>query len=474
MQIKKRNDSIVDFDMERIINAIEKAMSETHEGIDRKLAKRIADNIKKELDSNTAISSVEEIQDLVEKKLMDSNRKDVAKKYILYRELRSQNRTKRQTYTLLDDDFITNYKHAQSPMQPLGEFVFYRTYSRYLPEEKRREYWWETCRRAVEYNCSLVPNASKEEAQALYDNMFNLRQFLSGRTLWSGNTQTALTNPASQFNCSGMVINDFHCFKEICYLLMLGVGVGINIEQKYISELPKVRNNVQLVHKVYKPTAQHARKEITEYNADDNFMEIIVGDSKSGWSMAIDLFLQVFYNHDFKNIEMLLINYDNVRPYGEKLKTFGGKASGHEALIKIFDKLVKVLLKNNNGYKKLKPIDALDIATIIAEGIVVGGVRRSALLTLFDADDEDVMNAKKNLYMLDDKGVWVANQDIIHRMMSNNSVAYYSKPSLEELKQRFETIKVSAEGNFFNMQSALKRNPNAKVTNPCGKRLCLM
>jgi len=776
--VHKRDGRIVDFDFSRIVNVINKAMSETIDGVDEKLSKRIAESIKKEIVENDEIKTVEQIQDMIEEKLMGSNRKDVAKKYILFREFRNQNREENKDtesqYKLLDDEFISQYKHKPSPMTPLGEFVYYRTYSRWLPEQKRREYWWETCRRAVEFNCGLVDGVTKEEAQELFDNMFNLKQFLSGRSLWSGFTKASYANPASQFNCftgdteflskggirqfkdckdgelvsildgncgwseakvkhfdedeiveiklrrkgtkttkiikttknhiwfvrkfpkdthyieiktedlkigsilkmrtaycktkidmcpigiqhgivygdgnlekerdyclvklighkqellkyfyskdtwydktvdgtmvrqlpntwkklpdtsmnvqyikgflygllltdgrvgssiritqrteeevkyirglfemigmptsevtesvrtnsnygeyenpytfsifkeyiphdwndllketipekrdwiveeinyngdfektyciiesktnsftltsgihthncSFLVIDEFEAYKDICYLLMLGCGVGFSVEDKFVSQLPKVRGNVQLIHQPYRGLPKHKRKEVTDYTVISNVIEINVGDSKNAWSLAIDIFLKVFYDNDFQTIDNIIMNYDSVRPFGERLKTFGGQSSGHDALLKIIDKIHKVLTKNNKSYKKLKPIDAMDIANSIAEGIVVGGTRRSAQMCLFDSTDKEVMNAKSNLYTMDENGIWSANPDIVHRMMSNNSVTYYEKPNLDELRKRFETIRHSAEGNFFNMEAALKRNPNAKGTNP--------
>ena len=467
MKIEKRDGRVVDFDNERVTNAIEKAMLETVDGVDKKLSRRITDAIRKEIESNDLVNTVEDIQDLVEKKLMASDRKDIAKKYILYRELRNQNRGKRDSYTLLDNEFISKYKKIKPPMQPLGEFVYYRTYSRWLPEERRREYWWETCRRAVEFNCKLLPNTTKEEAQQLFDNLFNLRQFLSGRTLWTGYTKSSFENKASQFNCSFAVIDSFDIYKDICYLLMLGVGVGFSVERKYVSQLPKLRANVNIMHKPYTSLPKYKRKEVTDFQVAGDVLEINVGDSKNGWSSAIDLFLKVFYLHDFKTINTIIMNYDSVRPFGETLKTFGGKASGHDALLKIIDKTYKIITKNNIRGKQLTSIDAMDIANIIAEGIVVGGVRRSAQMCLFDHNDNEMMNAKSSLYTQDENGIWSANQEIIHRMMSNNSIAYYHKPDLDELRERFEVIKHSAEGNFFNMENALKRNVYAKGSNPC-------
>ena len=355
----------------------------------------------------------------------------------------------------------------ESPMSELGNFVYYRTYSRYLPDKKRREYWWETVARSVDYNCSLQESTTREEAEELFDNMFHLRQFLAGRTLWSGGTKTAYLHPISQYNCSGIALDNFDAYKDICYLLMLGVGVGFTAEKKHIQKLPKVRGNIKVIHEDYTPFSNRKmRKESTEFNIAGDVMEIVVGDSKLGWANAIDLLIKVFYSIDFNYVNFVMINYNSVRPNGEPLRTFGGTASGHEALKTVLEKTTKILLKDNNGYKKLRPIEAMDIANIIAEGIVVGGVRRSAQMAFIDFDDDEMLNAKRDLYTQDATGKWIANQDILHRMMSNNSVAYYKKPSLEELKKRFETIRYSAEGNFFNMEAAAKRKHNVKVSNP--------
>lgn len=183
IQVIKRDGRLVDFDSYKITNAINKAMSETKLGIDGELSAKITEEIENKIKAMAQSISVEEIQDLVEMMLMSSDRKDVAKRYIIYRNERAKvrNMQKDSNEKLLTDEFISKYKHQLSPLKQLGNFVYYRTYSRWLPDEGRREYWWETVRRAVEYNCSLVPTR-REEAEKLFDNVYNLRQFLSGRT----------------------------------------------------------------------------------------------------------------------------------------------------------------------------------------------------------------------------------------------------------------------------------------------------
>lgn len=205
MKVRKRDGNLVDFTKDKIVKAIEKAMEETKIGVDHNLSEQIANEVFISLSNRPEkYHEVEDIQDVVEFKLMDSERKDVAKRYIIYRSEKEKERRKnlsKEAYKMIKDDFVSKYKHNSSPMGQLGNFVYYRTYSRFLMEQGRREYWWETVRRAVEYNTSIVPT-SKEEAEKLYDNVFNLRQFLSGRTFWVGNTNVSKQYPMSNFNCA--------------------------------------------------------------------------------------------------------------------------------------------------------------------------------------------------------------------------------------------------------------------------------
>ncbi|MFA5563457.1 MAG: ATP cone domain-containing protein, partial [Candidatus Caldatribacteriota bacterium] len=155
IKVIKRNDKIQYFDKNKIINAIIQAMRETIKGVDKEIAANIAKKIEKDLKNSKESVTVSDIQERVETELMNSERKDVAKTYILYREQRDKLRgISSANHKILTDEFISKYKHMPNPFpSQLGQFVYYRTYSRWLPFEKRREYWWETVRRAVEFNC---------------------------------------------------------------------------------------------------------------------------------------------------------------------------------------------------------------------------------------------------------------------------------------------------------------------------------
>lgn len=478
LKVIKRNGALVDFDIEKIVTAIGKAMKETKAGVDEILSEKIANEIINELENSTQMD-VEEIQDLVELKLMESERKDVAKRYIIYRNEQEKTRSIRKVEDrLLTDAFISKYKHMDSPMNQLGNFVYYRTYSRWLPEEKRREYWWETVRRAVEYNCSLV-STSKEEAESLFDNIFNLRQFLSGRTFWVGNTSVARDYPMANYNCSFQIINSFESFRDVFYLLMIGSGVGVRILKDDVNTVPKIRTDYELIHKDYSAIPMAEREDSTSLEFFYNHtVKITIGDSKEGWVQSLDFFFKLLYTNEYRNIKTIIVDYDHVRPKGEKLKSFGGTASGHTSLKNMFEKISKVLKKGSlrdgaldeRKRIKLRPIDCLDISNIIGENVVVGGVRRTAEIILVDADDAEAIDAKTNLYKQVD-GKWIVDKDIIHRQMSNNSIYYTKKPTRERLHWQIERMRYSGEPAWVNAEVGEKRRPNFNGVNPCGEIL---
>ncbi len=374
IEVIKRNNTVQYFDPNKIINAITQAMRETIKGVDKELCASIAAKIKKDLQASKESVTVNDIQEQVETELMNSERKDVAKIYILYRKQRDELREiSRKNHKLLTDDFISQYKHLPNPFpSQLGQFVYYRTYSRWLPLEKRREYWWETVRRAVEFNCGLV-RTTQHEAELLYDNLFHLRQFLAGRTLWTGGTEVSLKYPMANFNCSFTILDNFNAFKDLFYLLMIGAGVGIRILKSDVNKLPKIRTDIKIIHESYSPTPKDKREDLTSITFESNTAHIIVGDSKEGWVESLDYYLNILYKKEYRAVKTIIFNYNYVRPKGEKLKTFGGTASGYESLREMFykiDKIVKINCFDN--LKKLRPIDCLDIANIIGQNVVVG------------------------------------------------------------------------------------------------------
>ncbi|MDF2612519.1 MAG: ribonucleoside-triphosphate reductase, adenosylcobalamin-dependent [Clostridia bacterium] len=374
---------------------------------------------------------------------------------------------------LLTKEFLSRYKNSEV-MAPLGSFVYYRTYSRWLAEKGRRETWLETVQRAVEYNCSLDPNTTISEAEELFDNIYNLRTFLSGRTFWIGGTPAVNDHALANFNCSLVVLDSFDKLKELFYALMVGTGAGFRALEKDVKYLPKIRY-VVLTHKAYSAKQKSERLEATALTfTHKNAQAIIhVGDSKEGWTQALKLFFDIITRSEYRHVLEIVIDYDSVRPRGERLARFGGTASGHDSLKNMFLKFDKVLKTRlgREDYGKVRAIDMLDFANIIAENVVVGGVRRSAEIGLIDANDEECIKAKNGLYSQDSMGNWVPNLDIIHRTLSNNTIIHFEKPKRKFWSWQFEQMRFSGEPAFYNGREAERRNPNFKGTNPCGEVL---
>jgi adenosylcobalamin-dependent ribonucleoside-triphosphate reductase len=400
-------------------------------------------------------------------------------------------------------NFLSQYKDFPEEMNPLGQFVYLRTYSRFIEEEGRRETWKETCKRTVEYSMGLaiehyqsnnipMPTSEiQEEAQMLFDNMFHLRQFLSGRTLWVGGTVASDKFPLGNFNCSFLNIEKWEDLGELFYLLLVGTGVGFKITKRMASNLPRIRTNIQLIHSEYKPVQKHERYENTVIRDMGNgYTKIYVGDSKEGWREALDWYFALLTKDEYEYVHTIKISYNSVRPKGERLKTFGGTASGHQTLQEMFEGFHKILRNEidptlkpiENG--RVRPIHIVDMANLVGYNTVVGGVRRTAEIALFDADDWECILAKyainglwtpehieqhievgKKLEAIGQKPVWWDDLGEIgegrfqldHRRMSNNSIAFTEQPSREMLNLVFSMMRMEGEPGFVNLKQLASR-----------------
>lgn len=487
MRVVKRKGSVVDFDRARIINAINKAINDVNETND-KIAEEIAIKIES---SKVNELTVGDIERQVVKELYLANLDLVADSYSDYkaqRKLLRNNVPNKYEGKFLSSDFVSKYKHKPNPFSTeLGKFVYYRTYSRPIPEESRREDWWETVFRVVEFNTGLQVDAMKrqgiditenklielrKESEEIYDLMYNLKLFPSGRSLWVAGSKSSYLYSLSNYNCSFLTIDELTKFSEIFFVLMLGTGVGLSVQRQYVSKLPKINSKIEVIHKSYEAVPKNMRKEYTELKLiNKNAIELEIGDSKFGWSKAIDMYFDIISSKQYVDIEYIFINYNNVRPEGERLKTFGGYASGHNNIKQMFTKVDRIFKEkkrlNDRQWQVVKPIDCLDIATIIAENVVSGGVRRSAEIVFCDSDEAEVLNAKANLYYQDDNGNWMSNVNILNRMLSNNTVIYEHKPTRIELHNHFEKLKVSGEPAFANFEEMKRRREDVQGGNPC-------
>lgn len=369
---------------------------------------------------------------------------------------------------LLSDTFVEKYKTINPfPPNGLGHFVYLRTYCRWLPDVQRREYWHETVRRVVEESYTLYSGHRTEEqlrrdAEELYDSIFNFKVFPSGRSLWVAGTKSSKLYPESNYNCSFTIIDSLDAYCDLFFLLMLGTGVGFRVLPNDVAKLPQIQPNIHIRHKDYTPKLKSERLQETEVSTilrgagpNESYSLIEIGDSKEGWVEALRSIFNLITT-DIGGKIIIDINYNSVRPSGERLKTFGGRASGHEALKTIISKIIKIVTNAENGI--LSTVDALDIANIIAEGVVCGGTRRSAELALGDPNDTKFIRAKEKFY---------ENPDTLHRSLSNNSLFFTERPSLAHLKEIMRSIKINGEPGFLNAEAAARRRPWFDGINPC-------
>jgi len=328
---------------------------------------------------------------------------------------------------------------------PVGSFVDLRTYRRWLPDKKRRETFYERNARVVNYNIELALSMQstdylQEESYLMYEHLNKLQTLPSGRTLWCGGTETAKTNSASQYNCSGLAINRMSAFITLSELLMLGTGVGLRVFSTDVAKLPNIRKNLTVTFKEYNPVNKKDRKE--ETYLENNV--VYVGDSRQGWLDALSSLLDFYTTSQSTELSFC---FNSVRPIGERLKTFGGTASGPEALKGILEAWVRIF--DEMPTNRLRPIDCMDLCCSAAYGIVAGSSRRSALITLFDEDDQEIAEAKKLIYT-DDSMTYKR-----YRVQSNNTMCVGSK-SLPLLKEYLENNPYATPSQVKNLIEKVK------------------
>ena len=309
-------------------------------------------------------------------------------------------------------------------------------YARYIPELNRRETWEETVDRMVTYLQSKTPGLDKEFKE-IKEAVINLEIMPSMRLMMSAGEACERDNIAA-YNCSYLAINSKRAFSECLYILMNGTGVGFSCERQEITKLPAIPDELTVVDDV-----------------------IVVGDSKLGWAKAFKKLLSSLWEGDIPTVD-----YSQVRPAGARLKTFGGRASGPEPLERLF-KFVQETFQHAKG-RKLTSLEVHDIVCMVGEIVVVGGVRRSALISLSNLTDKRMREAKM--------GAWY--NDFAYRGLANNSVAYTEKPDMETFMEEWVSLVKSKSGErgIFNRVAA--QNQAAKQgrdkdlsygTNPCSE-----
>lgn len=320
-------------------------------------------------------------------------------------------------------------------MDQYQSFIHKSRYARWLEDEGRRETWDETCSRYVDF-FKEREQLDDESGQEIWNAINALEVMPSMRCMMTAGEALKRDNVAG-FNCSYLHIDHPRAFDELMYVLMCGTGVGFSVERNFIAKLPEV---AETFHKTSST--------------------IVVSDSKLGWASAFRELIAMLYAGKLPQWDM-----SRVRPAGARLKTFGGRASGPEPLQDLFRFCVEIFQKAKG--RKLTSIECHDVCCKIADIVVVGGVRRSALISLSNLSDQRMSKAKS--------GQWWIDQG--QRRLANNSVAYTEKPDFEafltEMKNLYESK--SGERGLFSRVAAQKiaaRNGRRDATHDFGTNPC--
>ena len=316
-------------------------------------------------------------------------------------------------------------------------FIATSRYARWLDDEGRRETWSETVSRYVDYMHNKV-KFSKEDKSEIEQAILGLDVMPSMRAMMSAGTALERDNTAG-YNCSYLPVDDPKSFDEAMYILLCGTGVGFSVERQYIDKLPEIPEKM--------------------FKSDTT---IVVKDSKEGWAKSLRMLIALLYAGEIPSYDV-----SKVRPAGARLKTFGGRASGPAPLVDLFNFTVK-MFREAEG-RKLSSIECHDLMCKIGEIVVVGGVRRSAMISLSNLSDDRMRHAKS--------GNWWDNEP--QRALANNSVAYTEKPdSLSFMREWMALVESgSGERGIFNREASKRqaakngrRNSDFDFgTNPCSE-----
>ncbi|MES2135086.1 MAG: ATP cone domain-containing protein [Patescibacteria group bacterium] len=407
--IVKRNGTRVPFAIKKIAVAIERAMraaGEFTDGVGSSIAEEVEKSLyTKKTNDATFVPTVEGVQDAVERILMLQNFPATAKAYILYR---AEHTRLRNTQGEVPEHVRKLAEESKKYFKgnPLGEFVYLRTYARWIESENRRETWIETVDRYVAFmKENLCAKLGDEEYAEVREAILRQEVMPSMRLMQFSGEPARRCNTCA-YNCTFTAPTKLEDFAEIMYLSMQGCGVGFSVESQNIEQLPQIQKQTK------KKIATH-----------------VVLDSKEGWCDALTLGLKAWYRGD--DVEF---DYSKIRPSGARLKTMGGKASGPEPLRSLLAFTREKILRRQG--RRLRSIDAHDIICKIGECVVSGGVRRTAMISLSDLDDTDLRDAKKGQFFLNEP----------YRSVANNSAVYETKPSNTELMEEWVALMKSGSG----------------------------
>jgi ribonucleoside-diphosphate reductase alpha chain len=442
-KVLKRDGRIVDFDASRITTAIFRAMEAAGEGDLKNDPGRVSEAVVRELRklySWEDVPTIENIQDVVETELILMDFPKTAKAYILYRhkhsEIRKQQGEVPEIIKKLSAESKGYFRNS------LSEFVYYRSYSRWMDKEGRRETWIETVGRYIDFmRENLGSKLSNKDYEEVRGAILRQEVMPSMRLMWSAGLAARKTN-VTAYNCSFVAPAKFEDFADIMYIAMCGGGVGFSVESQTAQALPQIKLQSGKKLKMH-----------------------IIEDSKEGWCDALTLGFKTWYAG--KDIDF---DFGKLRPEGARLMTMGGKSSGSEPLRALLEFTRRKIFAKQG--RRLANLDVHDIVCKVGEVVISGGVRRTALISLSDLDDTEMRDAKKGQFFIKEP----------QRMLANNSATYNKKPSCSGFLEEWLALIDSGSGErgIFNRGGLEKQLPERRWknfkkdyatcgTNPCGE-----
>lgn len=431
-KVVKRDGRIENFEASRI----EVAITRCFKGLNRsnfdaqKLTKQIVNIVSAKFEQPT----VEQVQDIVEMVLQAAGEYEAAKSYILYRAEHAKMREARPVPQEVREAFEASDKYFPSQLQ---KFQFYDKYARFTYEHGRRETWVETVDRAIDYLKELSDYRLQPLTyQRLRHGILNMKIMPSMRLLAMAGP-AARRNNISIYNCSYMPVDSLDSFVEAMIISMSGCGVGYSVEAEYVEKLPRIKRQKK------EQPLQH-----------------VVEDSTEGWADALRTGLDAWFNG--RDVHF---NYSLVRPAGAVLRIKGGRASGPEPLRVMLDFARSRILARQGS--TMRSLDAHDIMCAVGAAAVSGGVRRTAMIALFDHDDQEMLHCKDGDFWKKNNQRWNANNSSVwpDRKLSQSEIANFILSMVNSER---------GEPGIFNRKAAINTRPKRRKmyrfgTNPCGE-----
>lgn len=430
--IIKRDGRVVPFDITRIERALTKCFAAV-ERTPRRPVQELARQVVNVVAAKYEHPTVEGVQDIVEMVLQAAGEYEAAKAYILYRAEHSKLRLKRPVPEKVRRAFAES--DAYFPTQ-LQKFQFYDKYARFNYELGRRETWLETVDRAVDYLREISDNRLPVAVYERVRQGILTMQVMPSMRLLAMAGAAARRNNITIYNCSYMPVDSIDSFVEALIISMCGCGVGYSVERRYVEKFPRIQRQKGLTPRWH-----------------------VVEDSSEGWAETIRLGLTAWFAG-----EDVRFDFSRVRPAGAPLRIKGGRASGPEPLRKMLEFARTRILARQGTF--LRTIDAHDVMCAIGGAAVSGGVRRTAMIALFDHDDNDMRTCKNGENLLGNEQRWNANNSAVWS-------GEYSQTEVAEFV--LEMVKAGrGEPGIFNRAAALATRPARRAeaefgTNPCGE-----